>query len=194
MRDAVEFRCASMSEPGTFHTITVPDRGWIQCSCTGENWCSHIDATLVAGERHMVPSTDWTAANIAQTLARGRIKAPEDWKGTWRSNRRWRGLPTVRSRAALKALSHGRPLVALGGRGDDRKEMEKQSKEDGWEVTRDVVEGCAFLVIPDAGDDGARTATAERRGVPVLTYAQWREVSGMMATMLADAIRTAKAA
>lgn len=194
MRDPVEFRCASMSEPGTYHTISVPDRGWIQCSCTGDSWCSHIDATLVAGERHMVPSSDWTAANIAQELARGRLRMPDEWRATWRSNRRWRGLPTVRSKAALRALSHGRPLIALGGRGDERREMESISKDDGWEVTRDVVEGCAFLIIPDTGDDGARTATADRRGVPVLTYGQWREVSQMMARMLSEAMRTAKAA
>lgn len=187
--EGVVFRCSSMSEPGVHHYISVPLDGNVECSCNGVGWCSHIDATLVAGERHMVPPDDWRAANLATVIARGRIGPTEDWKATWRENRRWRGLPTVRSAAALRALQHRKPLVAFAGKGARRTNLEYMSTEHGWEVTGTLVEGCAYLVVPDAEAQGGSVDTAMRRGVPVVTYDDWEAISADTCLILASAMR-----
>lgn len=187
--EGVVFRCSSMSEAGVHHYISVPLDGDVECSCNGVNWCSHIDATLVAGERHMVPPDDWRAANLAGVIARGKIGPSEGWKGTWRENRRWRGLPTVRSAAALRAIQHRKPLVAFTGKGSRRSTLEYMSIEHGWEVTGSLVEGCAYLVVPEAEAGGAAVETAQRRGVPIVTYDDWEAISADTCLILASAMR-----
>jgi len=187
--EGVVFRCSSMSEPGVHHYISVPLDGEVECSCNGVNWCSHIDATLVAGERHMVPQNDWRAANLAGVIARGKIGPTEGWKATWRENRRWRGLPTVRSAAALRAIEHRRPLVSFAGRDGRRSTLEYMSTEHGWEVTGSLVEGCAYLVVPDALWKGVSIDAAARRGVPVATYDEWEGMSADICLVLAAAMR-----
>jgi hypothetical protein len=187
--EGVVFRCSSMSEPGVHHYISVPLDGQVECSCNGVSWCSHIDATLVAGERHMVPPDDWRAANLAGVIARGKVGPTEDWKATWRENRRWRGLPTVRSAAALRAIQRRKPLVAFTGRGARRSTLEYMSAEHGWEVSGALVEGCAYLVVPDEEASGASIEAAGRRGVPVVTYEAWEEMSAETCLVLASVMR-----
>lgn len=187
--EGVVFRCSSMSEPGVHHYISVPLDGRVECSCNGVSWCSHIDATLVAGERHMVPPEDWRAANLAGVIAKGKIGPGEGWKATWRENRRWRGLPTVRSAAALRAIQHRKPLVSFAGRSARRATLEYMSIEHGWEVAGSLVEGCAYLVVPDAASTGASIDTANRRGVPVVTYDDWEIISADTCLILASAMR-----
>ena len=187
--EGVVFRCSSMSEPGVHHYISVPLDGQIECSCNGVSWCSHIDATLVAGERHMVPPDDWRAANLAGVIAKGRIGPTENWKATWRENRRWRGLPTVRSAAALRALQHRRPLVVFSGRNPRRKTLEYMSIEHGWEVSTQLVEGCAYLVTPDVEAESGMIEMAKKRGVPIVTYDDWEIMSAETCLILASVMR-----
>jgi len=177
------FRCRSMTEEG-WHIILVPAKGNIICSCQGENWCSHIDATLVAGERAMVPAIEHAEANRAQIAARGRLRPPQDWKGHWRSNRRWRGLPPVRSTALAKCRSSGSPMMSLEGRGAGRQEILDLSHSSGWMVTPHPTRGCLFHIVPHGTTTSRAACKARKDGIPILSYEEWRVLAGDLAAVM----------
>lgn len=176
-----------MSEDA-WHVVLVPDRGHVVCSCAGVNWCSHIDATLVAGERAMVPPEEWAEANRAQISAKGRIGPPKDWQATWRTNRRWRGLPPARITMLDRSRAEGRPMMSLEGRGSARALIQRISEEAGWMIADNPVKGCLFHVAP-ASDSGSRAAEAARAsGVPIATYEEWAGIADQLGRMMGHEI------
>src|SRR3546814_18247543 len=76
------YHCASRSDRQDLHTITVENMT-VLCSCVGTEWCSHIDATLKHGERHMVPFEEWDIADEAQILMANILRRPPNWKAHW---------------------------------------------------------------------------------------------------------------
>lgn len=181
------FRVRSMSEDA-WHVVLVPDHGHVICSCAGVNWCSHIDATLFAGERAMVPQEEWAEANRAQIAARGRIHPPEGWQAHWRTNRRWRGLPPARVTMLDRSRREGRPMMSIEGRGGERRIVQKLSEEAGWMVSSDPVKGCLFHVAP-AHDSGTRASEkARENGVPIATYHEWIAIADQLARMMSHEI------
>ncbi|MCP9308684.1 SWIM zinc finger family protein [Zymomonas mobilis] len=72
-----------------------PDSLTVSCNCLGfldSGFCSHIDATLLAGERFMVPPEDWEIADYVMDKMEDRISTPSTWKASWKKNLVWRGL------------------------------------------------------------------------------------------------------
>src|SRR3546814_15341481 len=65
------YHCASRSDRQDLHTITVENMT-VLCSCVGTEWCSHIDATLKHGERHMVPFEEWDIAEDRKSVDAGK--------------------------------------------------------------------------------------------------------------------------
>lgn len=180
MKDIV-FRCRSISEAGEYHHILVPVSGHVTCTCRGESWCSHIEATLVSGERAMVPPEDRLEADQAQVLAKGRIAPPEGWKSNWREHRRWRGLP-VRESRAMGILRQGRPVVSIHGRGTKRATAARIARENGWEVVAYPTKGVIVHVSDRDGED-QRRRHAEDLGIIVLGHQQWPAIAPMGHTL-----------
>ncbi len=164
------FRCRSMSEEVFYH-IEVPSTGHVTCSCQGTNWCSHIEATLVFGERAMVYPDDRAAADRAQALAKGRLDRPRWWKATWQSNRRWRGL-AVKEPKALDLLRQGVPVVSLEGRGKKRTRAEELARRNGWETVYAPTKG-VLIHVSDAANDDPRCKRARELGIATVTHDHW---------------------
>lgn len=181
------FRCRSMSED-LWHVILVPQRGHVVCSCLGQSWCSHIDATLVAGERAMVPAEEHAEANRAQIAARGRIGPTEGWKADWRNNRRWRGLPPARITALESSRRQGLPMMSIEGRGRGRRETVERSRDAGWMVVDEPVRGCLFHVAPDAASESRAAERARRDGIPIASYEEWATLAAELAPVMKHAI------
>jgi len=166
----VSFRCRSMTYD-EYHHILVPEKGHVVCSCQGVDWCSHIEATLVYGERYMVPPEDRADANRAQIMARGKIEEPKDWKADWRNNRRWRGLP-VKEPKAYEMLMKGIPVASFQGMGLVRKEAVKIAEENGWEVVSNPTRGVIVHVVLD-GKKTDRSKHAEHIGALLVDGNEW---------------------
>ena len=181
------FRVRSMSEDA-WHVVLVPLEGYVVCSCAGVNWCSHIDATLVAGERAMVPQEEWPEANRAQIAARGRIGAPKDWQAHWRSNRRWRGLPPARVTMLDRSRMEGRPMMSLEGRGGGRALIHRISVDAGWLVANHPVKGCLFHVSPDSDGNSRAAEAARASGVPIASYEEWAGLAEQLGRVLTHEI------
>ncbi len=167
------FRCRSMSFDNEYHFIEVPEQGHVICSCRGESWCSHIEATLIAGERAMVPDRDRMIADKAQVIAKGRIGPPEDWKADWRKNRKWRGLPVFQSKA-MKLLTKGTPVVSIQGRGIKRKLSEEIAAENDWEIVPSPVRG---VLVHVSADDDKSAQRARDLGIPISSHEEWPSVA-----------------
>lgn len=187
------FRVRSMSEDA-WHVVLVPLEGHVVCSCAGVSWCSHIDATLVAGERAMVPPEEHGEANRAQIAARGRIGAPDGWQAHWRTNRRWRGLPPARITMLDRSRREGMPMMSLEGRGGERRLVEQISREAGWMVSPFPVRGCLFHVAPETDTTTRAAEQARAAGIPIATYSEWAGLAAQLAKVLTHEIasRTGK--
>ena len=164
------FRCRSMTEEVFYH-VEVPHQGHITCSCQGTNWCSHIEATLIYGERAMVHPADIQNANRAQALAKGRLDRPRWWKANWKSNRRWRGLP-VREPKALNLLRRGVPVVSMEVRGLKRTRAEELARNNGWETVYAPTKG-VLIHVSDAANDDPRCQRARELDIPTVTHDHW---------------------
>lgn len=182
------FRVKSMSEDG-WHVVHVPVKGNVLCSCAGVNWCSHIEATLIFGERSMVPEAERVEANKAQILAKGRIGPPQGWQATWKKNRKWRGLPPVRNTFLEKSRQEGKPLVSIEGRGGAKKLVEKISQEAGWIVTKTPIKGCLFHVVENTETHSFHAEKAMQRGIPIASYEEWINLAEHLAKILAHEIQ-----
>lgn len=172
-----------MSEDA-WHVVLVPDVGHVMCSCAGVNWCSHIDATLIAGERAMVAPEDRETANLAQIAARGRVGATDGWQAHWRGNRRWRGLPPARITSLETSRKTGTPMMSVEGLGNSRRDIITRSKEAGWMVVPRPVTGCLFHVSPDPSRDSSATEAARQRGIPIASYEEWEGMVEALASVM----------
>ncbi|MBS7671551.1 hypothetical protein [Croceicoccus gelatinilyticus] len=160
-----------------FHYIEVPDAGYITCSCQGVDWCSHIEATLVFGERAMVPEEDHPIANRAMVKAKGRLERPKHWKADWLSKRRWRGLP-VKEPKAIAMLKSGVPVVSFEGRGRKRQEAKDLATEHGWRDVSIPTRG-VLVHVSDAMHGDPRLEKAKELGIMTVTYAQWPMIASI---------------
>ncbi|MAC11080.1 MAG: hypothetical protein CMN74_02375 [Sphingorhabdus sp.] len=177
---SIVFRCKSMTTDD-FHHIQVPQTGHVMCTCRGESWCSHIEATLVAGERAMVPEEDRIKADKAQVLAKGRIGPPEDWKSNWRGNRRWRGIG-IREPKAMTLLRSGVPVVSLQGKGLVRRMSARIAQQNGWSIVPAPTKG-VIIHVSDEGDGDPKRDHALSLGITVLTHEQWPSIAPMGHTL-----------
>lgn len=167
-----------------WHVVLVPARGHVICSCAGVGWCSHIDATLVAGERAMVAPEDRRTANLAQIASRGRVGAPEGWQAHWRTNRRWRGLPPLRRTSLDVSRSTASPMVSVEGLGSARARIVALTRDAGWMVVPRPVTGCLFHVSPESDRTTAASEDARRRGIPIASYDEWTEMAMPLASVM----------
>lgn len=168
------FRCRSMSSD-EFYLIEVPETGHVICSCQGVNWCSHIEATLVYGERAMVPEEDYPAANRAMVLAKGRLEAPRGWKANWTGKRRWRGLP-LREPRAVALLKSGVPVVSFDGRGRKRSDARTIANDNGWKDVPAPTRG-VLVHVSDAMIGDPRLERAKELDILTITYDQWPAIA-----------------
>ena len=179
----ISFRCASKSEPGLFHTVTVTWPGpKVTCDCDGFNGtiCSHIDATLIAGERAMVPESDRAAADEAMRAVAGRIVVPAEWRGSWRWNSAWRGIPT-RKYGERKFPTIGlswKPIVCFtGAMPKPRKELLREAEQAGWETIDRIRPIIIVMVAADPNANSTKLLFAREHGIPILTFEEWAKIT-----------------
>lgn len=180
---SISFRVASKSEPGLFHTVTVQWPGpTAVCECGGFDGtiCSHIDATLVAGERAMVPEEDRAWADEAMKAMTGLIVVPKTWKASWRWNYGWRGLPT------RKIGGHRRPAVGLSGKPivcftgampRPRPELLQEAEAEGWETVDRPHPSITVLVAAEPNGGSNKLQFARECGIPILTFEDWNSIT-----------------
>lgn len=180
MEASISFRCAAKTEPGAFRTIVVFWPGpKAACNCAGFNGaiCSHIDATLLAGERAMVPAADRDAAGRAMQAITGLITVPPDWKASWRKDYAWRGLPTRTHRQPRIGLS-GRPIVCFtGSMPKPRGQLLRDADTSGWETVDRPHSKIRILVAADPNGPSAKLSYAREKGIPILTLAEWTSLT-----------------
>ena len=169
------FRCASISEEGYYHTIQVPEQGHVQCSCMGASWCSHIEATLVAGERFMVHPDDRIIADQAQILAKGRIGPTKDWKSNWRGHRKWRGLPPRQSQAQ-RLMRLGNPVVSIEGRQSLRRQAIEIANDHEWYVNPRPSIGVLVHVVENKDSNSIAAEHARKLGLMIATHEEWKTI------------------
>lgn len=182
----IRFKCkAKTSEE--FRVISVDDRGTVSCDCESfiGVFCSHVDATLIAGERFMVPEQDRSLADKAMSLAVGRVAIPSDWRGAWRKNNVWRGLAPPRGPRQSTDLKdefggdyYSRPKVCFTGNGPvGRKELLQAARETGWQAVDDFQSGIKVLVAEDPTKNTNKLKQARKLGVPILSYDEWTRLN-----------------
>ena len=182
MADEITFRVVSWSEPGRLHTVTVGAS--VHCDCTGfgiSNFCRHIDATLVSGERFMVHEDDRALADQAMKAMAGKMTVPDGWQATWRRDYRWRGLH--RKRPSINPRTSGKPLVAFTGRllGPDGKKIlkdvwEAEAKANGWDVADSASPFTDVLVAGDPMGGSAKLRTARANFTVIVSADEWPEL------------------
>ena len=174
MAKVFRFECASMSEEGLFYQIVVSDQ-LIRCDCGGsEIWCSHIEATLVEGERAMVRSEHWRSADQAMKIAVGRLQAPPGWKASWRKLLKWRGISSGRVFTPSTVGQSGLPVVCFTGTmPSPRKQLAAQAEAFGWEVVDNPHSRTAVLVAADLAGTSNKLQFARKHAIPILTLDEW---------------------
>ena len=175
----ISFRCVAKTVGNTFRIVSVTWPGpLVTCDCDGFNqlFCSHIDATLVAGERAMVPNDDWAAADEAMNAVGGLIVLPSDWKGSWRKNMKWRGFAS-RSSPRRTGLT-GRPLVCFtGAMPKPRKLPVAEAEAAGWETVDAPHSKIDVLVAADPTGSSNKLKSARQYGIPILAFDEWVSLS-----------------
>ena len=142
--------------------------------------CSHIDATLIAGERAMVPVEDRDAADRAMRAVAGHIVVPEGWKASWRWNYGWRGLPTrkIGERSYRAVGLSGRPIVCFtGAMPRPRKELLREAEAAGWEAVDRPHPSITVLVAADPSGGSNKLQFAREHRIPILTFADWASLN-----------------
>ena len=184
---AIKFRCRAKTDDA-FRVITVdPGLKAASCDCDGFDgfFCAHIDATLLAGERFMVPDEDRNLADRAMAIVLGRIPIPFDWKASWRKNNVWRGLSAPRGprqRADMKDAFgddyYSRPKVCFTGTGPcSRKDLLQQARDAGWQAVEKFQSEIKLLVAEDPTRNTSKLMQARKLAIPVLSYEEWSELS-----------------
>ncbi len=172
-RNPCIFRVRRISEPG-WHHIMVPQQGHVICSCNGESWCSHIDATLLSGERHMVHQEDRQIANKAQVLAKGRIAPTDKWRANWRNNRRWRGLPKKETMAE-RIINAGEPVCSVEGKTKDRHLATQIATDHGWRVVSRPTKG--VIVHITTNKESRASEHASGLNIMVVSLDEWPNIA-----------------
>lgn len=170
----VIIRVRSMSED-RWHSIEV-EPSIATCSCMGLNWCSHIDAVLMCGERYMVHPEDRKTTDKVAAIIRPKLIADPEWKAHWRSNRRWRGLPVRRSRAE-ELLHQGMPVVSVEGTKTQRTQASAIAEEHGWAVTTSASKGCLVHISRNPDGDSTQTNHARRLGIMITSHEDWPTIA-----------------
>ncbi|MDP3689562.1 hypothetical protein [Bradyrhizobium sp.] len=173
----ISFRCTAKTDPDEFRTISVAWPNFeLSCDCDGFNGviCSHIDATLVAGERAMVPEEDWDLADQAMVSVQDLILVPPDWRGAWRQDLVWRGFTSVRRGPRRIVGEDGKPVVCFtGAMPRPRKSLIAEAEAAGWDAVDNPHSKLDVLVAADPNGKSAKLAFARKNGIPVLTFSEW---------------------
>lgn len=185
------YRCSSRSERREYHTISVED-GKVMCSCVGTHWCSHIHATLVDGERNMVPFIEWDTVDQAQRLLCGKIQPPEGWKAHWRNDKIWRGIAQRRPSPMDKALSAGKPTICFIGEGalGTRSDYIEEAIDLGWYVLENPHRLLTLMVCNPRRIRTRKAETAISLGLPMLAFADWDNYAYDFTETIIDALDT----
>lgn len=175
----LHFECASMSIEGHFYRIAL-DGAEVRCDCGGYSlrWCSHIEATLVYGERGMVrPEHRERADAVMAAAAKFSFAAPPEWKAAWRKLLRWRGLTPTRVFHPSTVGESGRPVVCFtGAMPRPRKELAAEAENAGWEVIDGPHRLTAVLVAMDLNGKSGKLQFARRHGIPIVPLDLWQAV------------------
>lgn len=174
LRPTLTFRCASRSDRDELHTITVENQT-VLCSCIGTEWCSHIEATLIYGERHMVPFEEWDTVDQAQSFLSGLLRAPSHWKAHWLEDKIWRGLAQPRQTAMDRALRSRSPTICFIGCGNlgTRHDYAVEAEHLGWTVIDTPTKLVTLAVCSEQAFTSKRARSAIDLDIPFLSYADW---------------------
>ena len=170
---AITFRVCSKSYSDRWYCVSVSP-GDLDVSCDCESgFCSHIDATLVAGERAMVHPDDIEIADAAMAMVESRIVPPDNWAASWRKNLKWRGLSGKTHRVRDKS----KPVVCFTGTLDrPRDELAQQAREGGWEVIGAPSKYTDVLVAADPMGPSRKLVIARKSNTPIVSADEWREI------------------
>lgn len=156
----------------------------LSCSCCTDDYpfCSHIDAVLIAGERHMVHPEDRETADLLMRDIPP-IAIPPDWKGSWRRNKRWRGIPVIERThqtkyADLLDVGGGpAPVVVFTGQFDvSRNELVAEARLNGWQTAGTTRNDVKFVVASSDLFSSNKVNAARKKGIPVIGLAEWRSI------------------
>jgi len=157
--------------------VETPTGPWsVHCDCearqySGHDYCSHIEAPLLAGERAMVHEDDRGVADEAMKLIGPYLKAPETWKGSWRKNLRWRGLQCAERK---RRQFDGRPVVCFTGAMEKpRKVMAAEADGLGWDVIDNPHSEIDVLVAADPTGNSSKLKFARAKAIPILNLEEW---------------------
>lgn len=184
------FRCESRSEANLYHTIRIQNHIPL-CTCLGTHWCSHIDATLYRGERHMVPFEEWDIADQAQQLLAGRLRPPPHWRAHWQGDKVWRGLAKPRPNASRITARSGKPTICFVGRGKrgSRAHYAEQATKLGWAVVPSPSPWTTLVVCATAAKSTRNAQVAMDLRLPMLPFTDWDEAAADLSEMINAAIR-----
>jgi hypothetical protein len=177
MDEILSFRCSSQSEPAKFWMICVSLPSLkVRCGCPGFNdigFCSHIDATLIAGERAMIPEEDRAVASELVRRLDGSVVAPPGWKSNWRRNLIWRGFG-FRASVRRGISPSEMPVVCFTGKfPEPRKVLAQRAERMGWEAIDRAHSKIDVLVAENAAWETNKLRFAREYGIPVLSYEEW---------------------
>ena len=176
MTKEISFRCRGRSDRSETHVIAVRGTRAI-CSCNGVDWCSHIDATLVAGERFMVPAEDRRTADAAQRRVAEVIQAPEGWQATWREDKVWRGLAAPRSDERGRMRIDGRPVICFVGAGPagTKPDYEEAAETLGWRTVERPTKLTTMVVASPGTNMTKAMIDADKHGLQHIAHEDWDE-------------------
>jgi hypothetical protein len=177
MDEILSFRCLSQSEPAKLWTICVSLPSLrVRCDCPGFNdigFCSHIDATLVAGERAMISEENRTVASELVQCLDGSIVVPPGWKSNWRRNLIWRGFG-FRASVRRGISPSEMPVVCFTGKfPEPRKALVQRAERMGWEAIDRAHSKIDVLVAENAAWETNKLRFARECGISVLSYEEW---------------------
>lgn len=170
------FRCFGRSNRSEIHTIEISSKS-LTCSCQGTSWCSHIDATLLAGERYMVPDEDHALADLAQKTVATFLKPPADWASSWREDKVWRGLAPPKSDELQRIRWEGRPTIAFIGNDPEARKADylEHALSLGWRIVENPNTYTTLIVASDQGLRTKAGKTALAYELPIIAHFEWRE-------------------
>lgn len=178
----LSFHCYSKSGDFDPHKITFnADNHTVTCSCpyfAEEKFCSHIDATILAGERHMVPEDEWDVANEIMVEMYGKIKQPSNWAASWRFSYKWRGIDKLKK----AFFQDNRPTVCFTGKNPkapdkSRNDYFKDAEDKGFRPIRKFCNSVQIVVAESPLLNTAKIRGAADLNLPVISYDDWEHLT-----------------